>query len=161
MELNHEVISSVLEQINELFFRADIQGNLVMVSQSSAGLLGYDSVDFAASKPLLQFWYDLSEREALMNDLKQSGEARDRRVRSRPSHDIHDRRIAQEICEKITAGSGWRPKQRAKVSRSMTSGQVICTSARRYIRCSVLKIKRSFCAGWNLKYLGQSPAFLL
>lgn len=80
MDINQEVISSILEQINEVFFRTDIQGNLLMVSQASAKLLGYDSIDVAIGKPLLQFWHNLAEREDLMKTLQQNGEVRDRRI---------------------------------------------------------------------------------
>jgi len=62
---------SVLESMEDVFYRSDMDGKLVMASPSFARLLGYDSVDQALGLDLAKdFWVDPSQRASMLRRLE-------------------------------------------------------------------------------------------
>jgi PAS domain-containing protein len=49
---------SVIENIEDVFYRSDAEGRLLMTSPSGARLFGYDSVEEMIGLPLDSFWAD-------------------------------------------------------------------------------------------------------
>jgi PAS domain S-box-containing protein len=68
---------SVIENIQDVFYRSDAQGRLLMGSPSGARLFGYDSVDEMIGLPLDLFWPDPAERQQLLAQIKETGSAKD------------------------------------------------------------------------------------
>jgi len=69
---------SVIENIQDTYYRSDCKGNLILVSPSGAALLGYDSVDDILGKPIAQSLYHNSEdRMAFLSKLDSTGSVRD------------------------------------------------------------------------------------
>ena len=64
---------SILENIQDVFYRTDAEGNLVLVSPSGVRLLGYASVDEVLGRPASSFYADPGEREAFLAELKKYG----------------------------------------------------------------------------------------
>ena len=70
----------IVENIRDIYFRADAAGNLVMASPSAAKLLGYDSVSELLGRPLHHLWFCPEERDQFINVLHEKGSINDREV---------------------------------------------------------------------------------
>lgn len=65
---------TILENIQDVFYRSDQGGNLIMVSPSGMQLLGYDSVDEILGKNIAETFYaDPSQRDTLLKTLEKDG----------------------------------------------------------------------------------------
>ncbi|RKX25479.1 MAG: hypothetical protein DRP47_09760 [Candidatus Zixiibacteriota bacterium] len=65
---------TILENIQDVFYRTDTNGNLAMVSPSGARLLGYDSVDQMIGRNIAKEFYAIpEEREAFLQELRNEG----------------------------------------------------------------------------------------
>lgn len=68
---------NVIENIEEVFYRSDKQGRLLMGSPSGARLFGYDHVEEMIGLPLASFWVKPQERERLVEEIKKYGSVKD------------------------------------------------------------------------------------
>jgi PAS domain S-box-containing protein len=64
---------SVVENIQDMFYRADAQGRLVMLSPSTPKQLGYASVDDMLGRPAADFWLRPEDRQGLLERLNADG----------------------------------------------------------------------------------------
>lgn len=64
---------SVIENIQDMFYRTDAQGRLVMLSPSTPKQLGYASVDDMLGRPAGDFWLHPEDRLALLERLNSDG----------------------------------------------------------------------------------------
>ena len=64
---------SVIENIQDIYYRTDKDGNVLMASPSGASLLGYDSVNEVLGKQIATFYYDPAERTELLAGLQKTG----------------------------------------------------------------------------------------
>jgi PAS domain S-box-containing protein len=65
---------SVVENIQDVFYRSDTRGNLIMTSPSFLTLLGYASFDDCLGKPIAaSFYYDPEKRAALLREIQSKG----------------------------------------------------------------------------------------
>jgi PAS domain S-box-containing protein len=69
---------SVVDNIQDGFYRADMEGRLVMASPSNARMLGYSSVEEMLGRPLETFWANPQERAAGLSRLRKQGRVDDR-----------------------------------------------------------------------------------
>jgi PAS domain S-box-containing protein len=67
---------SIIENIVDIFYRTDRQGQLTLVSPSAVGMLGYESVAELVGMQAEAFWYYPEERQALLSRLP-AGPVRD------------------------------------------------------------------------------------
>ena len=75
---------SVLESMDDAFYRTDVDGNLVMASPSLPRLLGYDSLEQIIGLDLARnFYVDPSQRAALLERLEKDGSGVDYEVELR------------------------------------------------------------------------------
>jgi two-component system sensor histidine kinase/response regulator len=78
---------SVLESMDDAFYRTDIDGNLVMASPSLPRLLGYDSLEQVIGLSVArEFYVDPSQREVMLERLEKDGSVVDFEVELR-GHD--------------------------------------------------------------------------
>jgi PAS domain S-box-containing protein len=68
---------SVIENIQDVFYRSDLKGCLLMGSPSGAKMFGYDSIDEMIGLPLDSFWPDPEERQRLLAQIKATGSVKD------------------------------------------------------------------------------------
>jgi PAS domain S-box-containing protein len=68
---------SVIENIQDVFYRSDDQGRLLMASPSGARMFGFDSVEEMIGIPLDNFWPDPQERQQLLDRIRKDGSVRD------------------------------------------------------------------------------------
>ena len=68
---------SVIENIQDVFYRSDINGQLIMASPSGAKMFGYGTIDEMIGMPLDSFWPDPKERGRLLEQIKRTGSAKD------------------------------------------------------------------------------------
>lgn len=68
---------SVIENINDVFYRSDPAGNIIMTSPSGPALFGYSSVDEVIGLPLEQLWEDPRGRHSLIDQMKGKGAVND------------------------------------------------------------------------------------
>jgi PAS domain S-box-containing protein len=68
---------SVIENIQDVFYRSDLKGCLLMGSPSGARMFGYDSVDEMIGLPLDSFWPDPEQRKQLLARIKATGSVKD------------------------------------------------------------------------------------
>ena len=72
---------NIIENIQEVFYRADIEGNLVMTSPSGAKLLGYDSVEEMIGLNIAKTFYAVpEEHDEFLKVLEKKGVANDYEV---------------------------------------------------------------------------------
>ncbi len=64
---------SVIENIQDMFYRTDAQGRLVMLSPSTPRQLGYGSVDEMLGRPAADFWLRPEDRQGLLERLNADG----------------------------------------------------------------------------------------
>jgi PAS domain S-box-containing protein len=75
---SEEKYRTVVENMQDVFYRTDNQGKLVIVSPSGARLLGYDSVEEIYQKGSVMAFYSMPEdREEFLQDLKSKGKVTD------------------------------------------------------------------------------------
>jgi PAS domain S-box-containing protein len=74
VRVSEKIYRSVIENIQDVYYRSDRDGNLIMASPSSAALLGYDSVDEILGKPVAETFYsDPAERAVFLAELQKTG----------------------------------------------------------------------------------------
>jgi len=72
---------SILENIQDAYYRTDPAGNLLLASPSAARLLGYDSVSELIGKNVAQtVYYNPEERSKLLDEVNSSGSVTDYEV---------------------------------------------------------------------------------
>ena len=65
---------SILENIQDVYYRSDAQGNLILASPSLATLLGYASVSELYGKSIAEtLYYNPEERELVLTDIQKNG----------------------------------------------------------------------------------------
>jgi two-component system sensor histidine kinase/response regulator len=64
---------SVIEHIQDVFYRSDKNGRLTMASPSGARVFGYSSVDEMLGLPLDEFWLVPRERKAALAKIREMG----------------------------------------------------------------------------------------
>jgi PAS domain S-box-containing protein len=69
----------IIENMQDAFFRADLNGRLVMVSESAARLYGYESARAMVGLEAVKLYRDPAARERMLADLRQAGGVLDRR----------------------------------------------------------------------------------
>ena len=78
---SEEKYRSILENIQDVYYRSDPAGNLVLVSPSAIQLLGYDSVSELIGKNIAQtIYYHPEERSKLLAELTSRGSISDYEV---------------------------------------------------------------------------------
>jgi PAS domain S-box-containing protein len=70
----------VVQNIQDVYYRTDVDGVLTMCSPSFLALLGYDSPDEVIGLPAASFYMTPSERDALLESLRALGSVRDYEV---------------------------------------------------------------------------------
>jgi len=68
---------SVVDNIQDVFYRTDADGLLVMLSPSGARLLGYDSVDEMVGRPNADFWFEPAGRKDFLARIQAQGKVAD------------------------------------------------------------------------------------
>lgn len=68
---------SVIENIEDAFYRSDAEGKLLMGSPSGAKLFGYDSLDEMIGLPLESLWVNPQERQRLLDIVMEQGKVTD------------------------------------------------------------------------------------
>jgi len=63
---------SVVENMQDVFYRADMQGRLTLASPSAARMLGYDSLDEMLGRPLAEFYARPEERAGFLRALERN-----------------------------------------------------------------------------------------
>lgn len=65
---------SIIENLQDVYYRSDAEGRLVMISPSGAGLIGYDSTEQMLGQLIRDtFYFDPEERDAFLHNLKLKG----------------------------------------------------------------------------------------
>jgi PAS domain S-box-containing protein len=70
---SEEKYRAILENIQDVYYRTDIHGTLVMISPSGAGLLGYADAGEMTGRPATEYYADPAQREDLIAALKKGG----------------------------------------------------------------------------------------
>lgn len=74
LKASEERYRSVIENTQDVFYRSDAQGNLIMASPSSLRMFGYDSLDEIIGKSIADtFYQNPVERQKLMEILQKEG----------------------------------------------------------------------------------------
>ena len=75
---SEEKYRNIIENIQDVFYRADIEGNLIMTSRSGAKLLGYDSVEEMIGLNVAKTFYAVhEERDEFLKILADKGVVND------------------------------------------------------------------------------------
>jgi PAS domain S-box-containing protein len=64
---------NILENMQDVFYRTDREGNMVMISPSGAKLMGYTSEKDIIGKPITSFYLNPGERNEILRILKAQG----------------------------------------------------------------------------------------
>jgi PAS domain S-box-containing protein len=63
----------ILDTIQDVYYRTDTRGTLIMISPSGARLLGYDTMDEMIGRPATAFYEDPDKRDDLMQAIRTQG----------------------------------------------------------------------------------------
>ena len=74
---SEQLYRSVIENIEDVYYRSDSEGKLLMGSSSGAKLFGYDSVDEMIGLPLESLWVNPQERQRLLEIVIPQGKVTD------------------------------------------------------------------------------------
>jgi PAS domain S-box-containing protein len=78
---SEEKYRSVIDNIQDMFYRSDLAGNLIMASPSCLRTLGYESFDDILNKPISEtFYFSPEKREELLRILTENGSIADYEV---------------------------------------------------------------------------------
>lgn len=77
---SEERYRSIIENIQDVFYRTDKQGMLVLVSPSGVKLLGYDAAEELLGQPNASFWVHPAERDEMLSQIREKGYVRDYEV---------------------------------------------------------------------------------
>ena len=64
---------NVIEHIQDVFYRTDNSGNIIMASPSIGRVFGYDSVDEYLNKPITLLYRDPEQRNAFLGEIAKKG----------------------------------------------------------------------------------------
>ena len=70
---SEEKYRSVIEHIQDVFYRTDTSGTIIMVSPSITGVFGYDSVDECLNKPFTMLYHDPIQSEGFLAKIGKNG----------------------------------------------------------------------------------------
>ena len=70
---SEEKYRAILDNIQDVYYRTDAKGTLVMISPSGASLLGYAGADMMTGRPARDFYADPAQRDELIAVLKKDG----------------------------------------------------------------------------------------
>ncbi|MFC1488519.1 histidine kinase dimerization/phosphoacceptor domain -containing protein [Thermodesulfobacteriota bacterium] len=74
LQVSEEQFRTIFNTIIDVFYRADLNGNLIMISPSGVETLGYDSIDEMLGKNIAkEFYYHPEERETFQRHLEKNG----------------------------------------------------------------------------------------
>lgn len=75
LKKNEETFRNIIENMQDVYYRGDLEGNLVMASPSALKLLGYDNLEEILGKNIAQTFYaNPEQRHELLGILQEHGE---------------------------------------------------------------------------------------
>ena len=77
LRTSEENYRSIIENMQEMFYRSDCEGNLTMVTPAGARLAGYDTPDQMIGKNIADFWTFPEGRKKFLEALRRDGSVRD------------------------------------------------------------------------------------
>ncbi|WP_373838174.1 PAS domain S-box protein [Methanospirillum sp.] len=81
---SEEVYRSVIENIQDGYYRSDTEGNLILASPSFARLFGYNSTDEVLHRPIADtFYYSPQEWQIFFKKIKESGTLKNQEIKVR------------------------------------------------------------------------------
>jgi len=84
LEKSEALYRSVIENIQDVYYRSNPEGALIMVSPSGATLLGYDSIDEILGKPIAEtLYFNPDDRDEFLHSLCTNGFVRNYETRLR------------------------------------------------------------------------------
>jgi PAS domain S-box-containing protein len=70
---SEEKYRSIIDDMQDLFYRTDLSGKITMLSPSAAKIAGYDSIDQLIGQNVMAVYADPAERERLLAAMKETG----------------------------------------------------------------------------------------
>jgi len=107
---------AIFESIQDIYYRANIEGELEVISPSCFPLTGYNQEELIG-RPLTEFYADPSRRKELMNRLAQNGKVND--FEAVLVHKDGRKRVAS-ITSKMICDNGKRPIAVEGIARDIT-----------------------------------------
>jgi PAS domain S-box-containing protein len=81
LKKSEELYRNVIENIQDVYYRSDLEGNLIMASPSWASALGYENLDECEGKNIADtFYMDPEQRGRFLDALREHGEILDYEV---------------------------------------------------------------------------------
>jgi PAS domain S-box-containing protein len=77
---SEEQYRSVVENIQDIYYRTDNEGTIIMASPSTIRILGYSSLEEIIGKPIERFWVDPGCRKEMMQQIRKHGRVMDYEV---------------------------------------------------------------------------------
>jgi PAS domain S-box-containing protein len=101
LEESEQKYRGVVENIQDVFYRVDARGQIVLVSPSAARIMGYDGVEDMIGRKAESFWVDSQKRSAFLEELNRSGQVRDWEfeMRRRDGSILTAAASIQQICD--------------------------------------------------------------
>jgi len=78
LRANERQLRGILENMLDVYIRADLEGRLVLVSPSAPWVYGYDSIDEMMAVPAAGLYADPQERQSLLEEIRANGRVHDR-----------------------------------------------------------------------------------
>ena len=78
LKASEKLYRSVIENIQDVFYRSDTKGTLIMASSSWAQMLGYDSLDSCIGYGIAEkFYFEPEKRKKFLEDIEKHGSVKD------------------------------------------------------------------------------------
>lgn len=77
LKISERMYKSVIENVQDVFYRSDIHNKLFMASPSALRLLGFNSMDEILGLPMDSFWGDPRDRAAVLEKMRKEGSVYD------------------------------------------------------------------------------------
>ena len=74
---SEKLYRNIIEKIQDVFYRFDMDGRLIMINPAATRMLGYDCVDEMLGLSMEAFWNDPRDLERMISELKQRGRLND------------------------------------------------------------------------------------
>ncbi len=68
---------SVIENIQDVYYRTDVGGTVIMASPSGAQLLGYNRIEELIGRPVTSFWLEPDKRIPFLKEMEKNGKVTD------------------------------------------------------------------------------------
>ncbi len=168
LQESEEKFRSIIENLQDIYYRTDARGIVTMLSPSAAGIFGYDTPDAIIGKPASDFWAYPEERKEILRRIAEYGRVLDyevtlKRANGSPlpvsvsCHQIYDTDGQPEGIEGIIRDITARKEAEERIKESEEKYRLIAENTADTIWIADLNLKIQYISPSVQKMWGYTP----